>query len=344
MKKYVLNENRKTFIFRQLEIIIAYVVVWAAVSLIYQVSDGGVSGISPFQIKINLYWFVIAAWLITCGLYCLKFFINHLLEYEMDEDGLSYRHFLKKEQTQIRWKEIKQYGKISKMSFYAFNMVETDLYMYVSTEDVTPDEILKLPKEVICIPSVDSVYEEMKSHLFETGEEKSFVSAYEKWKGKQNIYKTYDNDITIAYYCMSRDSAPFMLGVLIAIMFLIGQVYAGRFFLKIYLICFLSLYLIFKDTEYSYVVVSDMGIQKISAFRKILKEMRWEEIKNAGTIEEEMQSVFFTDQRITKQEVNHCLIFKKKMPDVIVIRKGMEDKKLMELVEKYKDETLVHKG
>ena len=143
---------------------------------------------------------------------------------------------------------------------------------------------------------------------------------------------------------MSRDSAPFMLGVLIAIMFLIGQVYAGRFFLKIYLICFLSLYLIFKDTEYSYVVVSDMGIQKISAFRKILKEMRWEEIKNAGTIEEEMQSVFFTDQRITKQEVNHCLIFKKKMPDVIVIRKGMEDKKLMALVEKYKDETLLHKG
>ena len=65
MKKYVLDENRKTFIFRQLEIIIAYVVVWAAVSLIYQVSDGGVSGISPFQIKINLYWFVIAAWLIT---------------------------------------------------------------------------------------------------------------------------------------------------------------------------------------------------------------------------------------------------------------------------------------
>ncbi|MFR4009035.1 MAG: hypothetical protein ACLT0Y_07035 [Christensenellales bacterium] len=57
-----------------------------------------------------------------------------------------------------------------------------------------------------------------------------------------------------------------------------------------------------------------------------------------------MQSVFFTDQRITKQEVNHCLIFKKKMPDVIVIRKGMEDKKLMALVEKYKDETLLHKG
>lgn len=73
MKKYVLNENRKTFIFRQLENIIAYVVVWSAVSLIYQVSDGGVSGIGPFQIKINLYWFVIAAWLITCGLYCLKF-------------------------------------------------------------------------------------------------------------------------------------------------------------------------------------------------------------------------------------------------------------------------------
>ena len=56
---------------------------------------------------------------------------------------------------------------------------------------------------------------------------------------------------------------------------------------------------------------------------------------NAGGIPEEKESVVFAAIKISAQDVAHNLLFRKKMPHVVVIRQGLKIERVKEIVAEY---------
>lgn len=341
MKKYVLDENLRT-LFSSLLLLSGYFL--AAVSVVSLVRQDTTMNLGEVGRNVLL-----IACIVLLFLYILVeiaitvyFLCKNLLKIKIEEEKIIVKNYRNAGTKILKFEDVCQYGSVYRTTFFPFKKVLQESYLYLSDVKIEKVCYKNLANNENCIlfKEAGEITQKLNAKLQET-DRKDNKEKYREYDLSEKTVFSYDRPVGPSM----NVSTVYVLGVLAIIGFcLFRQLEYALICTKVVLGFLVPLYLALKDSEFTTVILSKSGLQEINGFRKILKEMRWEEIKNAGTIEEEMQSVFFTDQRITKQEVNHCLIFKKKMPDVIVIRKGMEDKKLMELVEKYKDETLVHKG
>ena len=327
MKKWYLDTHIGVLL-TQLGIVFAgSVIVYLGASIVEQISRGGIDGYEGFALPFRLTLLTIVLWLILSIAMIAIFFCKHQMRVEYGTDCIYLYRLLGKCKV-LGYGEIKQWGCLIIPYYFAFHIVKEKKFLYLAEEEISESQAKEAFKKrrLIVVQSDENL-------AIKGRKKQDYIKQRGIWDyNNKETYKYYDKDLIpmINIY-----TAPIYCILLSSLALFLGHIEFAVIWGKAIVAVFLLIYVLFRNNELYYVVISDGGIQEINFFGKINKEIRWCEVMNAGGIPEEKESVFFAAIKISAQDVAHNLLFRKKMPHVVVIRQGLKIERVKEIVGEY---------